>query len=122
MTARFIAPRVPVVDAQGIANPIWYRFFSDLFSNAGTGSVSNSEAFDVSPMQDYAAAQFYSLAVADPLLPVAQAAAPFADPLIPASPSAAPFPDDLSPSLHWVLAEIAMLRAEIDDLRKGTLA
>lgn len=41
MTALFIAPRVPISDpASGLCNPIWYRFFSDLFGSLGGGGGS----------------------------------------------------------------------------------
>lgn len=38
MTSLFIAPRVPMVDpATGTCNPIWYRFFADMFASFAAG-------------------------------------------------------------------------------------
>lgn len=38
MTSLFIPPRVPLADpASGICNPIWYRFFSDMFASFSAG-------------------------------------------------------------------------------------
>lgn len=44
MTSLFIAPRVPLADPDsGLCNPIWYRFFADMFAaftaGGGTGGV-----------------------------------------------------------------------------------
>ena len=103
MTALFIGARVPLVDLNtGLATPIWYRFFSDLFVSSGVATVANSLAFEVAP-------QFFDggSAVATGLTDLA--------PVF----SLPPLPDDNAPSLAGLQAEVAELRALVDDLRKG---
>jgi hypothetical protein len=121
MTAIFIAPRVPLTDGNGVCNPIWYRFFSGLFNISGDGATSDATAFEVAP-----ASQFDSLA---PLLelkggdqsPVAQGFVITPDDVNPVAQSFFFSADDVLPLIGSLRDEIAVLRSQIDDIRKGGL-
>ena len=105
MTALFIGARVPLVDLNtGLATPIWYRFFSDLFVSSGVATVTDSMAFEVAPQQFFGGGGAVTTGLAD-LAPVF---------------SLPPLPDDNAPSLAGLQAEVAELRALVDDLRKGS--
>jgi len=122
MTAIYIAPRVPVVDpATGICDPIWYRFFSSLFSSVGIGGVSNAEAALLFPMDTSDSLTALLNQGGGDLLPVAGVAAPAVDDLSPVSFQTVSAPDDLAPTPDYI-GMIANLQAQIDDLRKGTFS
>ena len=130
------APRVPLVDLQtGLANPIWYRLFEQLFNMAGVGGVPTAEAFSIMPAQPDLAtvAQFVRQ---DDVSPLPAQFPAFPDDVWP-TPAQFPMPpddvtpqaqgiffaaDDVMPVIAALQAEVAGLRAEIDDLRKGTIA
>lgn len=123
MTALYVAPRVPLVDQNGICNPIWYRLFEQLFSTAGAGGVANTAAFEVAPSGEADAALWTALqAIGDDVAPVPQSFTVVSDDVSPLWQVPAVPDDNLAPDYSALRAEIAALRAEIDDLRKGTLA
>ena len=122
MTALYVAPRVPLVDLQtGLANPIWYRLFEQLFNMAGVGGVSDAEAFSIMPMQPDLAtvAQFVRQ---DDVAPLPAQFPALANDVTPLAQGIFFAADDVMPVIVGLQAEVAGLRAEIDDLRKGTLA
>lgn len=109
MTALFVAPRVPLVDPKtGIINPIWYRLFEQLFSTAGVGSVPDSSAFDVSPSIN-----------PDQIMTALEQ---IGNDLSPSFPEQKQTEDDVSPMVSALAAEVAALRALVDDIRKGTVS
>ena len=122
MTALYVAPRVPLVDLNtGLASPIWYRLFEQLFNMAGVGGVTDAEAFSISPMPPDLAtiAQFVRQ---DDVSPPPQQFPVFPDDVSPPAQSFFFSADDVMPVIAGLQAEVAGLRAEIDDLRKGTIA
>ena len=122
MTALYVAPRVPLVDLQtGLANPIWYRLFEQLFNMAGAGAATDAEAFTLMPAQQDTTA-FVQLARQDDLRPAPMQFPAIPDDLSPTPQSFFFAADDVMPVIAALQAEVAGLRAEIDDLRKGTVA
>jgi hypothetical protein len=122
MTAIYIAPRVPVVDPKtGICEPIWYRFFTSLFSNVNNGAVSDQEAFLLYPRGESDSITGLLNQGGGDLLPVAGVAVPADDDLSPVSFQTVSAPDDLAPVPDFA-GMIANLQAQIDDLRKGTFS
>lgn len=122
MTAIYIAPRVPVVDPQtGICDPVWYRFFSMLFQTVGDGVLTDEMAFEASPsiQTDSLLTQVNQLT--DDVRPAGQTFVALSDDVAPPSQSVFFSADDAVPAISALLDQVAMLRAEIDDLRKGTL-
>lgn len=120
MTAIYIAPREPLVDPKtGLCSPIWYRFFTSLFSTAGIGAVSDEEAFLLYPNSQSDSILGLLNQGGGDLLPVAVVAATADDNVSPASFQTVSAPDDLAPVPDY-LGMIASLQAQIDDLRKGT--
>ena len=137
MTALYVAPRVPLVDLNtGLANPIWYRLFEQLFNMAGIGGVTDADAFSIMPAQLDPSTVAALFVRQDDVTPTPAQFPALANDV---TPSPAPFPgfpddvtpqaqgfffaaDDVMPVIAALQAEVAGLRAEIDDLRKGTLA
>ena len=94
MTATVIGARVPLVDPNtGVATPIFYRLMQSLFNTTGTAATTSTDAFEVAPIDQ-------SLTI-QALGAVATAA------------------NDVTPNIGSLQAEVAMLRAAVDDLRKG---
>lgn len=106
MTAIYIAPRVPLVDPRtGLVEPIWYRFFSSLFNTDGEGAVD--EAALVAPSAGSVSDQFLTL--------LDQGGGD-------QSPAAQNYffaADDVLPMFGMLRDEIAMLRAELNDIKQG---
>ena len=95
MTTAFIGARVPLVDPNtGVATPIFYRLLQGFFSNTGTAASANTDAFEIAPLGQTVAAQALAAAVATT-------------------------ENNVTPALGSLQAEVAMLRAAVDDLRKG---
>ena len=95
MTTNFIGARVPLVDPNtGVATPIFYRLMQSLFNTTGTAASTNTDAFEIAPLNQSAVA----LAVAE---------------------AVATTENNVTPALGSLQAEVAMLRAAVDDLRKG---
>ena len=122
MTALYVAPRVPLVDLQtGLANPIWYRLFEQLFNMAGAGATTDAASFALMPAQQDTSA-FVQFARQDDLRPAPMQFPAIPDDLSPTPQSFFFAADDVMPVIAALQAEVAGLRAEIDDLRKGTIA
>ena len=90
MTATFIAPRVPLVDPRtGLCNPIWYRFFTEAFNVSADTSVGETDSFSIAP----------PVTIADPSTFYSAA--------------------DMLPLIGALRDEIAWLRGQLDDVRRG---
>ena len=95
MSATFIGARVPLIDpGTGIATPIFYRLLQGFFNTTGTTASTNTDAFEIAPLGPTVVAQALAAAVATT-------------------------ENNVTPALGSLQAEVAMLRAEVDDLRKG---
>ena len=95
MTTTFIGARVPIVDpGSGIATPIFYRLMQGFFNTAASTATTNTDAFEIAPLGQTVAAQALAAAVATT-------------------------ENNVTPALGSLQAEVAMLRAAVDDLRKG---
>jgi hypothetical protein len=120
MTALYLAPRVPLIDVRtGCATTIFYRFLTEFFATNGAGATLDANAFEVLP-----SAQVDSFSALLPqeggdLSPVPMLAPIQSDDVSPPWIQQQALPDDLSPA-YDMLAMIASLQAQIDDLKKGT--
>ena len=95
MTTNFIGARVPLVDPNtGIATPIFYRLMQGLFEINGVAASTNTDAFEIAPPDQALVAQATALAVAGT-------------------------ENNVTPSNDGLQAEVAILRAAVDDLKKG---
>ena len=95
MTTTFIGARVPLVDPNsGVATPIFYRLLQGFFNTAGVAASPNTDAFEIAPPDQAVVAQALALAVATG-------------------------ENNVTPSIEGLRAEVAILRAAVDDLRKG---
>lgn len=109
MTALYIGARVPVVDPRtGIANPIWYRFLSSLFSTAGDGAVSDTNSFEIAPTAENSALD---------AIHQISSTVDFQQPA--ASPQYFLSADDVLPLISSLRDEIAMLRSQLNDIQQG---
>lgn len=94
MVARFVPPRVPLTDGNGLISREWFRFLADLFT--ATGTTPNIPDFDESPAASY---NVETLAI---LQVFAQAA-------------------EQQPVVGDLAARVAVLERGLDDLRKATV-
>lgn len=114
-----VPPRVGFVDKNGMITREWYLFLEGLY-NIATGGSGGLPDDDVWPYAQ--AGDGLSINGNIDQTPAIQA-------LIASDLNNAPIPiavnaiqDDLGPSFGQLVAEVAALKAAVDDLRKGTIS
>lgn len=110
MAVKFVPPRVPLVDVRtGQITREWFLLFQSVFDLSGSGSVPNDELTSLAPASSLD--QFLSLIAAQSI--GSDQAPPAFSMTMPA--------DNVSPEIGALRDEVAMLRKELDDLRKGVV-
>lgn len=121
MTALYIGAREPVVDPRtGVCTPIWYRFFSSMFSTSGDGAVSDADAPEIAPSLASLLASVGGSSHSDSdVAPASQQYISVVDDLSPNAQQYFITLDDVLPVISSLRDEIAGLRSQIDDIRKA---